>query len=59
MSTIYKQEPNHQNFTGRVPRQSRITGEWVSLVDNQRRIPKKAYVGAVFVVLAFWLANFL
>lgn len=59
MSTIYKQERNHNNWTGRVPRQSRITGEWVNLIDNQRRIPKKAYAGAVLVVLAFWLANFL
>lgn len=59
MSTIYKQERNHQNFTGRVPRQSRITGEWKTFHDNQKRIPKKAYFGAALVVLAFWLANFL
>lgn len=59
MSTIYKQDRGHQNWTGRVPRQSRITGEWSVYVVNQRRIPKKAYAGAVLAVLAFWLANFL
>jgi hypothetical protein len=59
MSTFYKQDTSHQNWTGRVPRQSRITGQWAANLDKQKRIPKKAYFGAVLVVLAFWLANFL
>ena len=59
MTTFYKQERNHSNWSGRVPRQSRITGEWRSYHVNRRRIPKLAYVGAVLAVLAFWLANFL
>jgi hypothetical protein len=59
MSTIYKQERNHQNWTGRVPRQSRITGQWARDLKKQRRIPVSGYVCAVLAVLAFWLANFL
>lgn len=58
MSKIYYQERNHPNWTGRVPRQSRITGQWS---ENRKpdRIPKRAYLGAVLFVAMFWLANFL
>ena len=59
MSTIYKQDRGHQNFTGRVPRQSRVTGEWSTYRVRQRRIPKSAYVGAALFVALLWLANFL
>jgi len=59
MTTIYKQERNHQNWTGRVPRQSRITGQWSRDLSKQRRIPTSGYVCAVLAVMAFWLANFL
>lgn len=59
MSTIYKQERNHDNWTGRVARQSRITGEWASSVKRSKHISGRAYAGAVIVLLAFWLANFI
>ena len=59
MSTIYKQERNHDNWTGRVSRQSRITGEWASSVKQSKHIPRSAYAGAVIVLLAFWLVNFI
>lgn len=36
MSKIYWQERNHPNWTGRVPRQARITGEWST---NRRESP--------------------
>jgi len=47
------------NWTGRVSRQSRITGEWAGSVKRSKHIPKRAYFGAVLVLLAFWLVNFL
>jgi hypothetical protein len=59
MTTFYKQERNHQNFTGRVPRQARIGGQWAANLEKSKRIPKKAYFGATLAVLAFWFANFL
>lgn len=59
MSTFYKQERNHSNWTGRVPRQSRITGEWATRHKDSKRIPKLAYLGAAAFVLAMYLANFL
>jgi len=59
MTTIYKQERNHQNFTGRVPRQARIGGQWAANLERQKRIPVSGYVCAVLAVLAFWFANFL
>ena len=37
MSKIYYQERNHPNWTGRVPRQARITGEWST--TRRRSIP--------------------
>jgi hypothetical protein len=58
MSKIYWQERNHPNWTGRVPRQSRITGEW-SRNKPADKIPLIGYVIAVLAVGAFWLANFL
>ena len=59
MTTFYKQERHHSNWTGRVPRQSRITGEWSKYRVRQRRIPKTAYVGAALFVALICLANFL
>lgn len=54
MSTIYKQERGHPNWTGRVPRQSRITGEWSRYVRAEKRIPIRAYFGAAaFVFVLF------
>lgn len=58
MSTFYKQERNHPNWTGRVPRQARITGEWSRYVRAETSIPPTAYLGAaafvaVLLVLAF------
>ena len=47
MATIYKQERNHQNWTGRIPRQSRITGYW-----SQQRQPDKAPAIAYVIALA-------
>lgn len=63
MSTKYKQERNHPNWTGRVPRQSRITGEWSrgrrALMRNDDRIPPSGYlVGLVLLALLF-LVNFI
>jgi hypothetical protein len=58
MSKIYYQERNHPNWTGRVPRQSRITGQWS---ENRKvdRIPKSAWFGTTIIVLTFILANFI
>jgi hypothetical protein len=57
MSTIYKQERNHANWSGRVPRQARITGEWSHYVRANKRIPPVAYFGAAaFVAVIFMLA---
>jgi len=59
MTTFYKQDRNHQNWTGRVPRQARIGGQWAANLERQKRIPASGYVCAVLAVLAFWFANFL
>jgi hypothetical protein len=59
MSTIYKQDRHHANWTGRVPRQSRITGEWAGSVKRSKDIPRRAWFGAALVVLALWLAHFI
>ena len=59
MTTFYKQDRHHQNWTGRVPRQARIGGQWAANLDKQKRIPVSGYVCAVLAVLAFWFANFL
>jgi len=53
----YSVDRSTSNWTGRTPRQSRITGEW-SRNKPADRIPKKAYLGAALAVIAFWLANF-
>lgn len=58
MTTIYKQDTSHQNWTGRVPRQSRITGEWSASIYKQRCIPKKAYAMGILAFITFWVANF-
>ena len=57
MSKIYYQERNHPNWTGRVPRQSRITGEWST---NRRNSPPLGDViavllGAIAIVFALML----
>lgn len=49
MSKIYYQERNHPNWTGRVPRQARITGEWA--VNRKRSFP----VADVAAVILFGL----
>jgi len=54
----YGSDYSKSNWTGRTPRQSRITGEWSRNKPADDRIPKKAYISAVLAVLAFWLANF-
>lgn len=58
MSTIYKQERNHDNWTGRVSRQSRITGYW----SEQRQpdtIPVSAYVIGILALLTLFAAAYL
>jgi len=58
MTTIYKQDLGHPNWTGRVSRQSRITGEW----SNGRRASRVSaweVAAIVFGVIAFWGANFI
>jgi hypothetical protein len=47
------------NWTGKVPRQARIGGQWAANLERQKRIPVSGYVCAVLAVLAFWFANFL
>lgn len=61
MSTVYKQERNHPNWTGRVPRQSRITGAWAEQHYSQldQRIPPAAYVVGVLTLIVFCLAAYL
>ena len=59
MTTFYKQDRHHQNWTGRVPRQTRIGGQWAANLEKQRCIPKKAYFMGILAVLVFWFANFL
>jgi len=53
MSTIYKQERNHDNWSGRVPRQARITGQWS--INRKTKIPFYDYVavvlGAAFILV--------
>lgn len=58
MTTFYKQERHHQNWTGCVPRQARIGGEWAANLKQQKRIPKTAYIGALLAFIAFWVGNF-
>lgn len=52
----YSADYSKGNWTGRVPRQSRITGEWA--VNRQRRIPlgdvlAVVLLGAVIVGMMF------
>lgn len=58
MTTFYKQDRHHQNWTGRVPRQARITGQWAANLDKQRCIPKKAYFMGILAFITFWVGNF-
>lgn len=55
MSKIYWQERNHPNWTGRVPRQARITGEYSKL---KRRIPPGDIVATVLGALALLMVLF-
>lgn len=60
MSTVYKQERNHPNWTGRVPRQSRITGTWAEQhCYPQKEIPVAGYVFGVFALVVLFLAAYL
>lgn len=58
MTTIYKQDLGHANWTGRVSRQSRITGEW-SNGRRARRVSRWEIAALVLGVLAFWVGSFL
>lgn len=57
MSKIYYQERNHPNWTGRVPRQSRITGEWSTNRPNSIPIGDVIAVilGAIAILFAVML----
>ena len=57
MSKIYYQERNHPNWTGRVPRQARITGEWST--DRKPNIPLGDIVATVLGAVALLTAMFL
>lgn len=50
MSTHYYQERNHDNWTGRVSRQSRITGTW-----SENKEPDVIPLPAYFIGLAFFV----
>lgn len=60
MSKIYYQERNHPNWTGRVPRQSRITGEWSRgrrVRARNDRIPPLGYlIGVLLLALLFFVS---
>ena len=57
MSKIYYQERNHPNWTGRVPRQARITGKWST--DRKPNIPLGDIVATVLGAVALLTAMFL
>ena len=59
MSTIYKQERNHDNWTGRVSRQSRITGTWAHERQIANDIPAVAWVVGIAALAALFLAAYL
>jgi len=57
MSTIYKQDTSHPNWTGRVSRQSRITGYWSEQRRQADSTPLVAWViGAAMIVVLFLAA---
>jgi hypothetical protein len=58
MSTYYKQERHHDNWTGRVSRQSRITGTWYEQKEPDS-IPLPAYLVGVAFLAILMLASFL
>lgn len=58
MSTIYKQERSHNNWTGRVSRQSRITGYW-SEQRQPDKIPAVAYLVGVAALIVLSLVSYL
>ena len=58
MTIIYKQERNHQNWTGRVPRQSRITG-YRSEQRQPDKIPAIAYVIGLAALATLFAAAYL
>jgi len=47
----YSADRSHPNWTGRVPRQSRITGVWSSHIQVSRHIPLRAYAGGILVAV--------
>ena len=59
MSTIYKQERNHPNWTGRVSRQSRITGYWAGQYQPVDKIPAVAYLIGLAALATLFLAAYL
>lgn len=58
MTTIYKQDQSHQNWTGRVPRQSRITGYW-SEQRQADKIPAIAYIIGIAALATLFAAAYL
>ena len=58
MSTIYKQERNHPNWTGRVSHQSRITGTWAHERQIANDIPAVAWAVGLGMLVALMLAAF-
>ena len=59
MSIIYKQERNHDNWTGRVSSQSRITGTWAHQARPVDTIPPIAYLIGLAALAALFLAAYL
>jgi len=59
MSTIYKQDTSHPNWTGRVSRQSRITGTWAHQARPVDTIPPIAYLIGLAALAALFLAAYL
>lgn len=56
MSKIYYQERNHPNWHGRVPRQSRITGEYSASKRTSIGWDIVAVtIGAIALISALWL----
>jgi hypothetical protein len=58
MTTIYKQDTSHPNWTGRVSRQSRIQGEWSVQRQLAEDIPFVAWAVGIGMLVALVLAAF-
>jgi hypothetical protein len=59
MSTIYKQDTSHPNWTGRVSRQSRITGYWAHQKREAECTPPIAYVIGIAALVVLFAAAYL